>query len=309
MADGRVRHGFALITVLWVLSTIGVVALGAAALGRDEFNASANRIALERAWWQAEGCAAEIRSVIGDSLAPLADVPGAQDHLWRAMDRVIANVSLDDSTCVVASEPTGNRLDVNAATDEELDRLFDALGVTGDASRLRDALHDWIDADSEPRPNGAEADWYRAQQRRLPRNGPLADAREITRIRGFEDLSSIEPFISIEDPRICVATAPAIVLAAIPAFSPAIVDHILDMRAAGEPINDLSVVLDGVPESDADSAIARFPEIQQLTTLDPDAWILTVRAAIRPGAPVVSVEQRLVRNGSRAVVVRTRVSP
>jgi hypothetical protein len=99
------------------------------------------------------------------------------------------------------------------------------------------------------------------------------------------------------------------VLAAVPAFAPSIVDHILDMRANNELITDVSVVLAGVPESDADSAIARFPEIERAVVLDPEAWTITVRAAIRTTTPVATLEQRIERNGSAIIVVRTKESP
>ena len=309
MVDQPSRRGFALLTVLWLLSTIGVVALAATALGRDEFNAASNRIALERATWIAEGCAAELRAVIADSLRSTEKVPDAQDRLWTRLRSTIETARFSDSTCVVEAEAAGDRLDVNTATPEQLDRLFDAAGIDGDPSSLRDALLDWIDPDDEARPSGAEADWYRVAGRRLPRNAPIADAREITRIKGFEGLASLERFISTEDPQISVATAPPTVLAAVPAFSPAIVDRILQLRAANRPINDLSIVLAGVPESDADSAMARFPEILRVTTLVPPVWIVTVKAAIRPTAPAIELEQRLARNGSGPIVMRTRVTP
>ncbi len=131
MDERLARRGFALITVLAVLAAIGGVALAATSLGRDEFNASMNRIALERAWWAAEGCAAQIQSVVADSLVAAGDEPGAQDAVWRALDRVIGTVRLSDTSCTFDAEATGSRLDVNTATEEELDRLFEALGLGG----------------------------------------------------------------------------------------------------------------------------------------------------------------------------------
>lgn len=308
MAEPCRRGGFALITVLWLLSTIGVVAIAATASGRDEFDAAANRIALEREFWQAQGCASRIQSAIADSLVAAGDELGASNRVWRSVGEIVAATSPGDSVCSVGVEAAGSRLDANTATGEELDRLFDALRLSEGAA-LRDALLDWIDPDSEPRTLGAETEWYLAQGRPLPRNGPLASPRELTRVRGFEQLASAERFVSVEDPRIYIGAAPPEVLASIPAFSPAIVDHILQMRADGRPIDDLILVLDGVPQSDADSALARFPEIRRVTSLDPEAWTLTIRAAIRPDAPALTLEQRIERNGDRTLVARTRVLP
>ncbi len=81
------------------------------------------------------------------------------------------------------------------------------------------------------------------------------------------------------------------------------------MRASGEAINELSDVLADVPQTDVDSAMARFPEIQSLTTLDPDGWLVTIQATIRSSSAAIVVEKLLEREGSRPVVTRTRILP
>ncbi len=51
--------------------------------------------------------------------------------------------------------------------------------------QIADAIMDWIDADSQPRPLGAEASWYSAQNAaRLPAQRPLYDLSEMLLIRG-----------------------------------------------------------------------------------------------------------------------------
>ena len=40
--------------------------------------------------------------------------------------------------------------------------------------------------DDSPRPSGAEASWYRAMERRVPSDGPLASVEEVALVRGFE---------------------------------------------------------------------------------------------------------------------------
>jgi len=51
------RRGFALHVVLWIILVAGLVALVASVVGRDEFDAAANRLAMERAHWSAVACA------------------------------------------------------------------------------------------------------------------------------------------------------------------------------------------------------------------------------------------------------------
>jgi type II secretory pathway component PulK len=66
--------------------------------------------------------------------------------------------------------------------------VADSVGLSAVLSDERQvaSLLDWTDADTEPRPGGAEASWYAARGRQGPRNAPLAAVEEIRLIRGFE---------------------------------------------------------------------------------------------------------------------------
>src|SRR4029078_2268776 len=55
----RSRQGFALVAILWVLTVASVLGAGAALQGRDAYSAARNRLNAQRAYWIAEGCAAE----------------------------------------------------------------------------------------------------------------------------------------------------------------------------------------------------------------------------------------------------------
>ena len=75
-------------------------------------------------------------------------------------------------------------LDTPAGTTERLRlaRLFAAKGID---SKMLDAIADWIDADSAPRANGAEDEYY-AQRAitALAANAPLVRVAEFTSVRG-----------------------------------------------------------------------------------------------------------------------------
>ncbi len=307
------RSGFALLTVLCVMTIASSIALAATLVGRDAFTAERNRIQLERAWWRAAGCAARARAALDAELSAGALVPGGQTRTWRSLDQAIAGAPvLAAAGCTVSLEAAGTRLDVNAATPEQIERALVAAGIVDRGLELRDALLDWLDADDETRPSGAEEVWYLAQHRPLPANGPLSSTRELSRIRGFEAPADAEAFaavISTDAGRISIPNASAAALSTVPGFTPAVVQRILDLRAGGQPIYDLLQVVGTVPSSDASEMMNHYPEITRLTTLDPDAWILTSRARADSGAAEVRIEQRLLRNGSRVVAARTRVMP
>ena len=82
------------------------------------------------------------------------------------------------------------------------------------------ALVDWIDADSEPQPGGAEDDTYLAlQPPYLAANRPLIDLSELALVQGFDDnvRGRLRPFVSALPAftAVNVNTAPPEVLAAV----------------------------------------------------------------------------------------------
>ncbi len=67
-------------------------------------------------------------------------------------------------------------------------------------AELADALADWIDADSEPRPRGGAEDGYylELEQPYLAANRPLIDVAELALVRGFdgEVRARLRPFVT-----------------------------------------------------------------------------------------------------------------
>jgi general secretion pathway protein K len=74
------------------------------------------------------------------------------------------------------------------------------LSILGLPTALADALADWLDADSEPQPQGgAEDDFYLAlQPPYLAANRPLTDLAELALVRGFDDgvRARLRPFVT-----------------------------------------------------------------------------------------------------------------
>lgn len=85
---------------------------------------------------------------------------------------------------------------VNPAQLAHFQRLLSTLGLP---AALADTLADWIDADSEPQPQGGEDDFYLAlQPPRLAANRPLADVAELALVRGFDEgvRARLRPFVT-----------------------------------------------------------------------------------------------------------------
>lgn len=302
------RRGFVLLAVLWVMVGVAVLALTVSLSAREAVQAVRNRIDLSRAEWRAEDCLSRARAVVDDAL--MQSSQNQQAPGWLDIDRILASSALlRVDGCDLSAHAAGTLVDVNTADRETLESLFAAAGVAmGTADSLADALLDWRDPDDVPRPYGAERQWYAAHRRPLPRNGTLADTREIRRVRGFERSSDVASLMSVEPGRICINRAPLVVLAALPGFSSEIVQRVAELRARGQRLGSLMALrdLDGLSPAARDSLQQHFAALARAATTEPDAWIVVARG--RSGAPPIYavIELRLVRAGRRAAVVRRR---
>lgn len=305
---GGRREGFALLTVLWIL--VGVAALGLTVqfTGRDAAASARNRMDLTRAAWLAEGCMERARAVIGEVLTSGEGDSSNGVDAWGGLDQIVPNSPLlAEGGCDLELRAAGSAIDINAADSEMLKRLFATLHVWAPrADSLIDSLLDWRDGDDEARPYGAERSWYEAHARPLPRNGPLADLRELRRVRGFEELGAVPRVLDVEPGRIALNHAPLEVLGALPGFTEEALSQVAEQRARGTRIRSLVDLSASLSPAARDSLYARFADVALLTTIQPDAWILTSRMSY--GTPPVgsTLELRLVRAGSRAAVVRRR---
>lgn len=296
------RHGFTMITMLWVMAVAAVVTASGALVGRLAVHASRNRTETERAYWAATDCASRARAAI--DLLLRDGTTGDAAAAWRTLDVRLPRVMALERPCTVRLEAIGTRLDVNNASDEMIARLLSALGIPEAKSReMVDALADWKDSDDVERSAGAERNWYIAEHREPPRNGPIADVREIGRVRGFERMTDFDTVLGTDGGRVSLATAPVSVLMSVPGITRETAETIVQLRQQGEPVGDLLGVAALVSPSSADSLAARYADAAHVSTPTPDGWIVIARAAsgFPPNASTLTL--RLARDGNVARLV------
>lgn len=294
-----------MLTTLWVMTIAAVVAMGAALAGRNAVSAGSNRVQLERARWTALGCARRAEAAIDEALrAAPGIIEGAE--AWRALDRRIAGSGLIGPECDVTLEAAGTRLDVNAASEEMISNLLVTTGESEHATELAAALADWRDSDDVERPLGAERAWYDAAHRFAPRNAPIADIRELRRIRGYETARPFDSLVTTEPGRVSLATAPVPVLMSVPGITRETAERIAELQLAGTPPSDLLVVVSSISEASASTLASRYPEAVRATTPDPDAWIIRSRVSRGEPAATVVLEWRVTRADKRCVIASTK---
>jgi type II secretory pathway component PulK len=252
-----------------------------------------------RAFWRAYDCVARAHAAIDGVLSDGNDADARRS--WRVLNRLVL---IGGESCEVELEAAGTRLDVNDASEAQLNALI-RVSSPGEAEALTSALLDWRDADRIPRALGAEWQWYDAHGLSAPRDGPFADAREIRWVHGFES-GAFDSLLTVGSARLSINTAPLGVLATVPGLTEEMLLRIDEERANGRPVVDLLSLAGRVSPQSERELVTHYPDVVRLTTVDPDAWVLTAEG--RDGSPVVSgfIEIRLVRVGRQSAVMSWR---
>ena len=150
---------------------------------------------------------------------------GTVDHLGEPWALPLPPTPLENGTIEGRIVDAQGLVNVNNLTlsgtqgDEERARFARLLARAGLPAAVEDAVIDWIDADLQSRPNGAEDAWYARQPSPyLAANAPLLRVAELGAVRGFDDaaLARLLPFVTAlpGTTPLNVNTAPAPVLAA-----------------------------------------------------------------------------------------------
>lgn len=305
----RDNGGFALLSVLWVITGVAVLGLSVGLVARNAVGTATNRADISRAFWRAEDCVARARAITAEVLEGRVLDDFGYEVTWLDLSSYVPNAPLVAlQECDISMRSLGSTLDVNSADREAIHALFLALGIRAEqADSLADAILDWRDADDVPRQFGAERDWYESQGRPLPRNGPIADPRELRRVRGLETVEGLDTLFGVDPWRVSLHHAPSAVLASLPGFGLEAVRRVLELRASRRNRIDLAAMSNSLSPAARTQLMARFPETVRRSTVEPDGWIVAAHG--RAGMPPVTVvvEVTLVRAGSRAAVIRRRI--
>lgn len=281
----RTRRGFTMITVLWLIAIGSIVALAAALTGRTAFGAERNRIESERAYWNALGCAHRVQDAVDRALDEATTI-SEREASWRTLDREVAGAPID-TACIVSLEAAGSRLDLSSATEPMIAALLRAIGEPDESA-------------------AAMAGAVIERRLSLPANRPIADVRELWSLRGFEETARFDSVLAIDPGRVSLATAPVPVLMSVPGITRETASLIVARAEAGDPVRDVASLAGQLSQASADTLMASYPQVVRLTTPDPDAWMLTVRAGHGLPASFVELRWRLARSARRCVVISTR---
>ncbi|MDR1989675.1 MAG: general secretion pathway protein GspK [Acidobacteriaceae bacterium] len=180
--------------------------------------------------------------------------PGTTVHRLRASDPWLAIDSLYTGTVMVDSLPVevvaqdlGEKLNINSLAENDIRSFFNyLLKDYAKATQLSQTIMDWRDADSIPRPEGAEKDAYlKAGMLALPANAPFREVDDLRNVMGMtpEIYAQASPYFTTRGTgTVNMNTAPVPVLRALPGMTDQTLNMILQLRSQGRRIENIQQV-------------------------------------------------------------------
>ena len=249
----RPRRGVALITAMWLVVGIAVVAMQFSLDARERrvLGLNAAERGVERA--AAAGALALMQARLDYALRNMTqgrNVGGLRaSDPWLDVDSLFSGpVNVDSIIVDVSAHDAGAQLNINNLTEDEFKTFFGfVLGDYQKADQLAQTIMDWRDADDVPRVNGGERDDYiKAGLLALPANGLFRDVSDLLLVKGMTqeifDRSS-QYFTTHPAATINLNTAPAPVLRVLPGMTDAILAQILSLRSQGRRIQSVQQVM------------------------------------------------------------------
>jgi len=245
------ENGVILIALLWILTALSVIALSFSRETFVEVAAARNMQSLEDSYFVARaGFEAAIYQLIQRRYAPALRQTELQDAT-DPLDLGIVTGTLGSSVYRVDIQDESGKISLNTVSEEQLRNLIEAAGIgKPDSAVITDSILDWRDTDSNPRPNGAEEDYY--QMLNPPykaRNGRIDTVEEFLLIRGMtteyfygrpeRDMNGsivyrygLSRYLSVYSsiPQVNVNFAPLTVLQSIPGMPPGAAQAIYERR-------------------------------------------------------------------------------
>jgi general secretion pathway protein K len=242
----------ALLAALWLVVAIATVATQFALEARER--RTLGLLAAERGVQRAaaQGALALIQAKLEYALrvaptgANVAQLRAGDP--WMDVDSAYTGTFYVDSMPVeVVAHDLNEKLNVNLLTENDLRTFFSfVLNDYSKATQLAQTIMDWRDADSIPRPSGAERDAYlKAGMLALPANAPFREIDDLRDMMGMtpEIYAAVVPYLTTRGSgAVNVNTAPVAVLRALPGMTDATINQILQQRSQGRRIDNLAQI-------------------------------------------------------------------
>jgi general secretion pathway protein K len=279
------RRGVAMITAIWLVVAIAIVALqfSVDARERRQLGLSASDRGMQRAL--AGGALKLLQAKLDYALRVVQQNRGNQ--VLRSSDPWLGIDSLYSGTYQVDSQPVfvnaadiGAKLNINDLSEDEL-KTFLAF-VLNDyvvADGLAQSIMDWTDVDDIARLHGAEKDDYiKNGLLALPSNAPFRDVEDLRFVKGMtpEIFAAISPYLTtLGNGLVNLNSAPAAVMKVLPGMTDQILTTILGLRSQGQRITSVGEVMGAANRGRRMTPAQAAQQAQQTQALSARAAILS----------------------------------
>ncbi|MAF84066.1 MAG: general secretion pathway protein GspK [Chromatiales bacterium] len=234
MNTRQTQTGIALISVLWVIVLLTILASGLSSSVRSDTRLSQNLLSAAQAHHAAEG---------GVNIAILALLGGTGSSNWQA-DGSIREVMIGNAGVRVTMMSESGKIDLNLAPSDLLDGLLATTNLDDlDRQALVDAILDWRDADDMQRLFGAEDGDYQSAGRAYgAKDLPFDSVDELKLVLGMsnEIFQQVQSALTVHSRQagVDLSAASRQVLLAVPGTTAEQVDQFLVLREEHR-LNDL----------------------------------------------------------------------
>ncbi|MDB6136470.1 MAG: ral secretion pathway protein GspK [Verrucomicrobiales bacterium] len=246
---GRACRGSSLLLVLWAIMFMSFAVIGLVKhlqQGLDESIEAEKEFRARLLLQSARTIAAHPAITRGDPLL----------RQWMT-----STTSYEISLSTEGSRVAINQLGSNERLRRMTGRLFEKWGLDSrDAAALVESISDWIDADDNPHPNGAERSLYLSQDHPdWPYNKPFGTLDDVLMVRGADVMDRKNPgwrgsFTLYGDGTLDVHTAPSQILEALFDVTSTEVSRLI--RTRNGP--------DGLPDTEDDYTFKSLPEVRSV---------------------------------------------
>ena len=272
----RNQRGFVLAATLWLLAILAMAAAYFAERMQDARRLAEQVQLRTQALVDMSGMRAEILFRVATTPFTLYGLGSSTQNAIALDDRAYSG--LGDT--LVRLQDSGGLLDLNIASDDQLERFLNVLGVPATRrAALIDALRDYVDEDDLKRLNGAEARDYAAAGLPPPRNAKLVTPLEAKNIFGWNEMvplwqDNLLPRLVTTNGHYGVNpnTAPWQVLASMNGMTPAAAQAIVQAR------NVAPIVHDGQIANLTGIAVPSDPYLPRMITIPSGTVRVTQRA-------------------------------
>jgi len=318
----RQRRGVALLAALWLVVAIATVALqfSMEAKERRTLGIAASERGQQRALALGALAYAQAKLEYAIRVAPSSSNPNlarlAASDPWSNVDSLYTGtVQVDSIHVAIQAHDLGEKLNINTATETELQQFFSfLLSDYSKSTQLAQSIMDWRDADSVKRPSGAERDDYiKAGILALPANTLFSDISELQNVMGMtpDIYAEVAPYVTTRGAgQINLNDAPVPVLRALPGMTDATLNQILQLRSQGRRISDQSQIFasagrGGRPMPGQLASTAAVNALRGRTEVNASQVELTITARVGPQSqPTVLIA--VVSNGGNVANVTTK---